>query len=130
MQPSEGIVTTSARHSVDDTVKILEQIMQENGITLFSLIDHSGEAEKAGFRMPPTKLLIFGSPKMGTPVMLSAPAIALDLPLKLLVWQDSSGSTCISYNSPDYLRERYNVPEEFMKILGAASRLAEKASAS
>lgn len=103
-------------------------MMQENGIKLFSLIDHSGEAEKVGLQMPPTKLLIFGNPKAGTPVMLSAPSIALDLPLKLLVWKDTGGKTWISYNSADYLRERHNVPEEFMKNLAAAVTLAEKAS--
>lgn len=128
MQLSEGIVTMPSSHSVNQTVEILEKTMQESGIKLFSLIDHSGEAEKVGLPMPLTKLLIFGNPKAGTPVMLSAPSIALDLPLKLLVWQDTDGKTWISYNSANYLRERHNVPEEFMKNLAATATLAEKAS--
>jgi uncharacterized protein (DUF302 family) len=128
MQQNEGIVTAPSSHSVDQTVEILMEIMRESGITLFSLVDHSGEAEKVDLKMLPTKLLIFGNPKAGTPVMLSAPSIALDLPLKLLVWQDAGGKTWISYNSADYLRERHNVPQELMKNLAAAATLANKAS--
>ena len=128
MRPEEGIVTTPSSHSVDQTVKTLENAMQRSGITLFSLIDHSGEAEKAGFPMPPTKLLIFGNPKVGTPAMLAAPSAALDLPLKLLVWQDNNGKTWISYNSAEYLRERHNLAEEFLHNLAAAATLAAKAS--
>ena len=88
-----GIIDTPSNHSVEQTVERLKSVLQEKGITLFALVDHSGEAEKAGLKMPPTKLLIFGSPKGGTPVMLAAPSIAIDLPLKVLVWQDSQAKS-------------------------------------
>ena len=83
-----GIVTIPSHQSVDRTVEKLEQILQARGIKLFALIDHSGEAQKAGMEMRPTKLLIFGNPKAGTPLMIASPAIAIDLPLKILIWQD------------------------------------------
>src|ERR1700745_2724272 len=101
-----GINSTSSNHSVDETVERLKAILASKGITLFALVDHSGEAEKVGMKMPPTKLLIFGSPKAGTPLMLAAPSVALDLPLKILVWEDKAGKVQLSYNSPEYLKER------------------------
>src|ERR1019366_2536518 len=105
-----GIADVPSKHSVDETVERLRGILTSKGVTLFALGDHSGEAEKAGVKMRPTKLLIFGSPKAGTPVMLAAPSIAIDLPLKVLVWEDSQGKGWVSYNSPEYLRERHSVP--------------------
>ncbi len=99
---------------MDETVGRLRGILEAKGVTLFALVDHSGEAAKAGMTMPPTKLLIFGSPKAGTPVMLAAPSIAIDLPLKILVWQDADGKVWVSYNAPEYLRDRHNVPAELM----------------
>src|SRR5215467_12756983 len=112
-----GIVNRLSNHAVDQTVENLKRILQTKGVTLFALVDHSGEAEKAGMKMRPTKLLIFGSPKTGTPVMLAAPSIAIDLPLKILVWEDENAKTWISYNSPDYLRDRHNVPADLMQNL-------------
>ena len=100
----EGIIDTPSNHSVDETVERLTGILVTKGVTLFALIDHSGEAERAGMKMPPTKLLIFGNPKGGTPLMLAAPSIAIDLPLKLLIWEDSQGKVRISYNSLEYLQ--------------------------
>ncbi|MGB6695118.1 MAG: DUF302 domain-containing protein, partial [Terracidiphilus sp.] len=97
-----GIVNVPSHHSVDETVEKLRALLAAKGVTVFALVDHSGEAEKAGFKMQPTKLLIFGSPKAGTPVMLAAPSIAIDLPLKILVWQDAANKVWVSYNSPDY----------------------------
>jgi uncharacterized protein (DUF302 family)/uncharacterized membrane protein YidH (DUF202 family) len=91
-----GIIDIRSNHSIDETVKSLERILEAQGVTLFALIDHSGEAEKVGMEMPPTKLLIFGSPRAGTPLMLAAPSIAIDLPLKILVWQDKSGQVWVS----------------------------------
>src|SRR5580700_3889436 len=85
MQKNEGIVKIPSHHSVDETVDKVKAILRSKGVTLFALIDHSGEAEKVGMKMPPTKLLIFGSPKAGTPLMLAAPSIAIDLPLKILI---------------------------------------------
>ena len=100
VKKKNGIVDVPSNHSVDETVERIKGILQAKGITLFALIDHSGEAEKVGMKMRPTKLLIFGSPKAGTPLMLAAPSIAIDLPLKILVWQDADGKVWLSYNSP------------------------------
>src|ERR1700736_6553463 len=108
--PENGIVTILSQHSVDETVERLKNILQEKGVKLFALIDHSGEAEKAGLQMRPTKLLIFGRPKGGTPLMVAAPSIAIDLPLKLLVAEDAEGKVWISYNSPQYLQSRHDLP--------------------
>ena len=123
-----GIVTKSVNHSVAETVEKLRSILGSKGITLFALIDHSGEAEKVGMKMPPTKLLIFGSPKAGTPLMLAAPSIALDLPLKILVWEDAQGKTFLSYYRPSYLAERHGLPDNFLPVLAAVEALAPKAA--
>ena len=123
---ANGIVTLPSTQSVDKTVAALEQLLAEKGIQLFALIDHSGEAAKAGFTMPPTKLLIFGTPKAGTPVMLAAPSAAIDLPLKILIWQDAAGRNWLSYNSADYLKERHGIPQELMPNLAAIEMLAAK----
>jgi uncharacterized protein (DUF302 family) len=123
-----GIVTLASNHSVDQTVEKLKAILTAKGVTLFALVDHSGEAEKAGLKMPPTKLLIFGSPKAGTPVMLAAPSIAIDLPLKILVAEDASGKVCLSYNSPQYLKERHNIPDDLLKNIAVVEALATNAA--
>jgi uncharacterized protein (DUF302 family) len=123
----EGIVDRPSNHSVEQTVDRVKGILQSKGITLFALIDHSGEAEKVGMKMPPTKLLIFGSPKAGTPLMLAAPSIALDLPLKILIWEDTQGKVWISYNSPEYLKERHGLPQDLLKNIAVVETLAAKA---
>jgi uncharacterized protein (DUF302 family) len=123
----KGIIEIPSNHSVDQTVERLKGILEAKGVTLFTLVDHSGEAEKAGMRMHPTKLLIFGSPKAGTPVMLEAPSIAIDLPLKVLVWEDNSGKVWISYNSPAYLQERHGVPERLMQNIAVVETMVFKA---
>jgi uncharacterized protein (DUF302 family) len=125
---ASGIVDIASRHSVDAIVQKVRDLLEAKGVTLFAIVDHSGEAEKAGMKMRPTKLLIFGNPKAGTPVMLAAPSIAIDLPLKLLVWEDDSGKVWISYNSAEYLRDRHNVPDELMKNIAAAEGIAAKAA--
>src|SRR5215469_16510968 len=122
-----GIVNVPSNHSVDETVERVKSILQSKGITLFALVDHSGEAEKVGLKMPPTKLLIFGSPKAGTPLMVAAPSIAIDLPLKILVWQDGQGKVWLSYNSPEYLRERHGQPQELLQNIAVVETLAAKA---
>src|SRR5713101_4679962 len=122
-----GIIDTPSNHSVDETVEKLKGILQAKEVTLFALVDHSGEAEKAGMKMRPTKLLIFGSPKAGTPVMLAAPSIAIDLPLKILVWEDAQAKVWVSYNSPAYLQERHRVPQELMQSIAVVETLAAKA---
>ena len=122
-----GIVRIPANHSVDETVEKLQQILAAKGVTLFALVDHSGQAEKAGLHMPNTKLLIFGSPKAGTPLMLAAPSIALDLPLKILVAEDTAGKVWLSYNSPEYLKQRHSLPAELAAALKAVESLATAA---
>lgn len=121
-----GIIDTPSNHSVDQTVEKLKHILQAKGVTLFALVDHSGEAEKVGMKMRPTKLLIFGSPKAGTPLMLAAPSVAIDLPLKLLVWEDGQGKVWISYNSPEYLKERHGLPQDLLQNIAVAGALAAK----
>jgi uncharacterized protein (DUF302 family) len=128
MSATEGIVDKPSRHSVDETVDRLKNILQTKGLTLFALVDHSGEAERVGMKMPPTKLFIFGSPKAGTPLMLAAPSIAIDLPLKILVWQDPEGKAWVSYNSPAYLQQRHGVPQELLQNIAAVEALATKAT--
>jgi uncharacterized protein (DUF302 family) len=125
---ANGIIDVESHHSVDETVERLRGILAAKAVTLFALVDHSGEAAKAGLTMRPTKLLIFGSPKAGTPVMLAAPSIAIDLPLKILVWEDADGKSWVSYNAPEYLRERHSVPAELMQNLAVVEALAAKAA--
>jgi uncharacterized protein (DUF302 family) len=125
---SQGIISKPSNHSFDETIGKLRQILQAKGIALFALVDHSGEAEKAGLKMPPTKLLIFGNPKAGTPLMLAAPGIAIDLPLKILVSQDAAGKVWLSYNDPAYLKERHHLPVEFLPVLAAVEALAANAA--
>ena len=122
-----GIVNILSNHPVDQTVENLKRILQTKGVTLFAIVDHSGEAEKVGMKMPPTRLLIFGSPKAGTPVMLVAPSIALDLPLKILISEDGQGRVWISYNSTAYLQKRHGVPQELIQNLAVIDALAAKA---
>ncbi len=128
MNPDNGIVTVPSRHSVDETVGRVEGVLRAKGVKLFALIDHSGEATAAGFQMRPTKLLIFGNPNAGTPVMVASPSIALDLPLKLLVFEDAEGKVWISYNAAAYLEARHAVPHEYGQVLAAVEALAANAS--
>ena len=125
---SNGIVEVPSNHSVDQTVARLKGILEAKGVAIFALIDHSGEAEKVGLKMPRTKLLIFGSPKAGTPVMLAAPSIAIDLPLKILIREDPAGKVWVSYNGPEYLQERHGVPQELMQNIAVVETLAAKAA--
>jgi uncharacterized protein (DUF302 family) len=122
-----GVIDVLSRYSVPETLARLQSILKEKGLTLFALIDHSGEAEKAGLTMRPTQLLIFGSPKGGTPLMVAAPSLAIDLPLKALAWQDEQGQVWLSYNSPEYLRERHGFLAELMKNIAGIAALVQKA---
>jgi uncharacterized protein (DUF302 family) len=123
-----GIVRIPSNHSVDETVDKLKTVLQSKGITLFALIDHSGEAAKVGMRMPPTKLVIFGNPKGCTQLMLAAPSVAIDLPLKFLVAEDSHGKVWISYNSSEYLQQRHGLPEDLLPSIAIVQSLAAKAA--
>ena len=126
--PENGIVTLPSPHSVEDTVAKIERAFEAKGVKLFALIDHSGEAEKVGLQMRPTKLLIFGSPKAGTPVMIAAPTIAIDLPLKILVWEDHQAKVWISYNTPAYLQARHGVPAGLAQNIAAVEVFARAAA--
>jgi len=125
---NKGIIDVPTAHSVEQTVEKLKSILQSKGVTLFAMVDHSGEAEKVGMGMRSTKLLIFGSPKAGTPLMLAAPSIAIDLPLKILVREDDAGKVWISYNSPEYLRERHDLPPDLLANIAVVQTLAAKAA--
>ena len=124
----KGLIGIPSNHSVDETVTKLEGILQAKGITLFALVDHSGEAAKAGMKMRPTKLLIFGNPRAGTPVMLAAPSSAIDLPLKILVWEDDQGKVWVTYNSPTYLQTRHNLPADLLQHIAVIEPLAKTAA--
>jgi uncharacterized protein (DUF302 family) len=119
-----GIIHIPSSHSVDEVVSKLQSVLAGKGVTVFALIDHSGEAEKAGMHMRPTKLLIFGNPKGGTPLMLAAPSIAIDLPIKILVWEDEQGKVWVSYNSPQYLQQRHELPENLVPNIAFVEGLA------
>jgi uncharacterized protein (DUF302 family) len=123
-----GIVTLPGKHSVDQTVSTLEETLRAKGVKLFTVIDHSGEAEQAGLQMRPTKLLIFGNPKAGTPLMVASPTIAIDLPLKILVWEDGDGRVQISYNSPAYLQARHALPDDLVRNIAVVTALATAAA--
>jgi uncharacterized protein (DUF302 family) len=122
-----GLLQVASPYAVDETVKRLESVLAQGGVQAFALIDHSGEAEKVGMKMRPTKLVIFGNPKAGTPLMVAAPTLAIDLPLKALVWEDAGGKVWVSYNSPEYLEQRHGVPEDLIKNIAVAGALVAKA---
>jgi uncharacterized protein (DUF302 family)/uncharacterized membrane protein YidH (DUF202 family) len=123
-----GIARVPGNHPVDETVAKLQGILQAKGVKLFVVVDHSGEAASAGLKMPNTKLLIFGNPKAGTPLMLAAPSVALDFPLKILVAEDADGKTWISYNSTAYLQARHGLPSELLPNIAVIDALAAKAA--
>jgi uncharacterized protein (DUF302 family) len=126
--PENGIVTIPSHHTVDATVEKLEGILRAKGVELFAVVDHSGEAEKGGMQMRPTKLLIFGNPKAGTPLMIAAPSVAIDLPLKVLVWEDAEDKVWLSYNASAYLQARHHLPEELLPNIAVVEALARNAA--
>jgi len=126
--PKSGITALRSNHTVDQTVDKLEKILQAKGVRVFALIDHSGEAEKAGMKMRPTKLLVFGNPKAGTPLMIASPSSAIDLPLKILVAEDGEGQVWVSYNSPSYLQARHGFPQELLQNIAVVETLAASAA--
>lgn len=124
---NNGLIHTASPYSVAETLQRLEAILKSKGLTIFARVDHSGEAAKAGMEMHLTQLLIFGSPKGGTPVMLAAPSVAIDLPLKALVWEDDQGKVWITQNSPEYLQQRHRIPANLVANLAGAGALIQKA---
>ena len=122
-----GLVIIPSRHSVDATVEKLQAILAKKGVTVFAVINHSGEAERAGLRMQPTKLVIFGNPKAGTPLMVASPTLAIDLPLKALVAENAAHEVWVTYNDPNFLKERHGVSDDLIKNLAGAGVLIAKA---
>lgn len=123
-----GLVTRRSQHSVDQTVEKLKATLKAKGVKLFATVDHSGEAERVGLQMRPTKLLIFGNPKAGTPLMVAAPTAAIDLPLKILVWEDTGGQVWLAYNSAAYLQARHGLPAELLPNIASVADLAAAAA--
>ena len=124
---SNGLIHLSSKHSLEETMVRLEELLTQKGVTIFARIDHSGEAAKAGLEMRPTKLLVFGSPKGGTPLMQASPTLAIDLPLKALFWEDGQGKVWLTYNDPNYLQHRHDVPQELLPNIAGVSGLLAKA---
>src|SRR5690242_15374073 len=106
MSSPKGLISFPSRYTVPETIKKLRAAIESHNMSIFAFVDHSGEAEKVGMRLPPTQLLIFGNPKGGTPLMQASPTLAIDLPLKALAWQDDSGKVWVTYNDPVFLQER------------------------
>jgi uncharacterized protein (DUF302 family) len=123
-----GLVHLSSAHSVSETMTRLKALVTARGMTILAHIDHSGDAAKVGLKMQPAELLIFGNPKAGTPLMVAAPTLALDLPLKALVWAESEGRVWLSFNSAEYLQQRHNVPENLIGNIAGARKLFEEAT--
>jgi uncharacterized protein (DUF302 family) len=125
--PDNGMIHLSSPHTVSETLARLEAIVQTKGLTIQARIDHSGDAAQAGLEMRPTKLIIFGNAKAGTPLMIASPSVAIDLPLKALAWQDEDGNVWLSYNSPDYLRSRHQLPDDLMRNIAGIGPICEEA---
>jgi uncharacterized protein (DUF302 family) len=120
-----GVVSVRSQHPFAETMQKLERTLASKGMKIFATIDLCGEAVAAGFRMPPTKLVIFGDPKLGTPVMLGAPSTALDLPQKILVGEDPGNQTWLSYNSPAYLAKRHSIPDDLLQNISGIEALVQ-----
>jgi uncharacterized protein (DUF302 family) len=125
MTKEAGLVKVPSRYSVEETLRRLEAVFTEKGLKVFAVIDHSGEAEKVGLKMRPTKVVLFGSPRSGTPLMVAAPSLAIDLPLKALVAEDEAGKVSVTYNRPDYLQQRHGFPSDLIRNLAGAGTVIE-----
>jgi uncharacterized protein (DUF302 family) len=127
MNAQDGLIHLLSKYSVDESLQRLEKLLQDHSVTIFARVDHSGEAAKVGLTMRPTKLLIFGSPKGGTPLMQAVPTTAIDLPMKALFWEDAEGKVRLTYNDPAYLQQRHQFPIELLPNLAGVSALFAKA---
>ncbi|MGH9594768.1 MAG: DUF302 domain-containing protein, partial [Bryobacteraceae bacterium] len=124
----DGMTSIPSKHSVDATVDKLTATLTAKGVKIFAVIDHSGEAEKAGMKMRNTKLVVFGNPKGGTPLMLASPTAALDLPLKILVWEDGDDRVWLTYNSVEFVRARHHLAEDLAANISIIDALALRAA--
>jgi len=129
MNANHGIISQPSPYSVTETLDRLEAILRSKGITIFARLDQQIEAEKVGLNLRPTQLLLFGNPKAGTPVMAAVPLIAIDLPLKVLAWQDEIGQVWLSYNAPDYLQQRFSLSDELAQNIVSIETLIKQALA-
>ena len=126
-ESNHGFVHLGSPYTVSETISRLEQIVSSKGLTVLARIDHSGDAARVGLEMNPTELLIFGSSKAGTPLMVASPTAAIDLPLKALTWRDADGNVWLSYNSPDYLKERHAIPENLLQNIAGIGPICAEA---
>lgn len=128
---AEGMVTVKSNHSVETTVDNLESVLKDQGMTVMGRINHTEGADKAGMALRPTEVVIFGNPKVGTPLMQCAQSVAIDLPQKALVWEDSEGHVWLGYNDPEYLKQRHDIEgcdETIEKVQGALAGFAKAAT--
>lgn len=126
MNSNNGIINQLSPYSVSETLDRLTAILQAKGITIFARLDQQAEAEKVGMSLLPTQLLLFGSPKAGTPLMVAEPTIGLDLPLKILAWEAADGKVWLSYNDPNYLKQRFSLSDELIKNIAVIAPLIEQ----
>jgi uncharacterized protein (DUF302 family) len=126
MNSNNGIINQLSPYSVSESLDRLTAILQAKGITIFARLDQQAEAEKVGMSLLPTQLLLFGSPKAGTPLMVAEPTIALDLPLKILAWEATDGKVWLSYNDPNYLKQRFSLSDELIKNIAVIAPLIEQ----
>jgi uncharacterized protein (DUF302 family) len=124
-----GLKILPTQHTVADVLSRVQSLARARGLTVFAQIDFSGDAERSGLSMLPSGLVILGNPKAGTPLMVAAPTVAIDLPLKILTWHDAEGRTWVAYNEPDYLQARHGFPAELKKNIAALGALAQAAAA-
>ena len=127
MNANNGIISQLSQYSVPVTIDRLEAVLEVKGITIFARIDQQAEAEKVGLSLCPTQLLLFGNPKAGTSLMVAEPTIALDLPLKVLAWEATDGKVWVSYNDPNYLKQRFSLSDELVKNIAIIAPLINEA---
>ncbi|SAL38239.1 camphor resistance protein CrcB [Caballeronia turbans] len=125
---NNGVVTIASAHGAVAAADRLEALIRARGLMLFARIDFSGDAARAGLTMPPSQLLVFGNPQAGTPLMQAVPTAALDLPLKVLSWEDANGRAWLSYNATEYLRARHGLDADAMKPVSGVAALVEAAA--
>jgi uncharacterized protein (DUF302 family) len=123
-----GIVQLQGKHNFEDTLQRLESALSSRELTIFARIDFSGDAERASLKMRPTRLVVFGDPKAGTPLMIATPTVAIDLPLKILVSEDENRTVWVSYNSPQYLKDRHSIPDTLLPNLAGIATIAHSAA--
>src|SRR3972149_2702274 len=126
----EGLIRNPSRYSVPETMDRMITVLRSRGMTVFARIDHAAEAEKAGLKLRPTQLLIFGNPKGGTPLMVAAPTVAIDLPFKALAWEDARGKVWLGINAPEYLKNSPRIEgkdEALNALAGALDAMTNKA---